>query len=103
MSWYKAVDFANQVTLRHNAVKGETLELCYTCTDSNTTDVVCEESMNPYQCTGYRLPTYAGGNTWRMAIRTLPFGPLTDWFSSGWLFPQSIRRSERLYQYSLGL
>jgi len=59
MSWYKAADFANQVTLRHNAVKGDTLDLCYTCTDSNTTDVVCEESMNPYQCTGYRLPTYA--------------------------------------------
>ena len=58
MSWYKIADFANQVTLRHNDVKGDNLDLCYTCTDSNTVDVVCEEAMNPYQCTGYRLPTF---------------------------------------------
>ena len=57
MSFYMVADFANQVTQRHNSVKGDALTMCYTCTNSGQEDVECEESMNPYTCDGYRLPT----------------------------------------------
>lgn len=56
VSWHMAADFANQVTQVHNSFYGTSLSECYSCsgTGSNTS---CTEALNPYQCSGYRLPT----------------------------------------------
>ena len=49
----------NQAALVTNIMSDlEGLEQCYTCTDQSG-DVSCSASINPYQCTGYRLPTEA--------------------------------------------
>ena len=58
VSWHMAADFANQVTQRHNTLNGTNLQQCYSCSGSET-GVTCSVSVNPYQCTGYRLPTEA--------------------------------------------
>lgn len=55
-NWHMAADTANRVTAVHNAQFGSTLEECYTCTGAGTL-VECVETMNPYQCTGYTIPT----------------------------------------------
>ena len=121
MSWHLLADFANQVTLRHNAVKGDTLMLCYDCTDSNTDAVQCEESINPYQCDGYRLPTYveweymARGDTtdafWTPdGVGHIPSGvnpqnpvnAVGDCQSTSWVFDGGNGNNNILSAYTLG-
>ena len=66
VNWHMAADFANQVTQRHNTVHGTTLQECYSCAGSGT-NITCGISINPYQCTGYRLLTEA---EWEYAARS---------------------------------
>jgi formylglycine-generating enzyme required for sulfatase activity len=56
VNWHMAADFANQMTQRHNAVNGTSLNACYTCSDSTTESVFCSTISS---CNGYRLPTEA--------------------------------------------
>ena len=67
VSWYMAADFANHVTQYYNQENGANLQECYTCAEAGTTNVVCTESMNPYLCDGYRLPT---SGEWEYAARS---------------------------------
>jgi formylglycine-generating enzyme len=58
VSWYMAAKFANQLTGIHNQTHNSSLIECYSCSGEGVT-VFCEESVGPYECSGYRIPTEA--------------------------------------------
>ena len=122
LSWHMAADFANHVTVRHNAVKGVSLQECYDCTDSGTGSVQCEQAMDPYVCDGYRLPTVVEWEHFARAgaehafwtpddIGNLPRGNNSSFISQvdardectdlGWFFDAGINEQNVLSQYTL--
>ena len=54
-----AADLANQMTVEHNILLGESRNSCYSCSNSGSPTVSCSFFSNPYFCDGYRLPTEA--------------------------------------------
>ena len=60
VGWSKAAAFANAVS----DLQG--VQNCYTCTGADDT-LECEAAYEPYECTGYSLPT---GNEWEYAARS---------------------------------
>ena len=82
VNWPMVADFANQLTIRHNNVKGTSLSECYTCIDSGTLEVSCTQSMDPYTCDGYRMPTDAEWEYMARAVYTPSLPPNTEWPST---------------------
>ena len=60
VSWHMAAHFANTLSI----LEGE--QECYSCSGSGTS-VTCSETMDPYLCTGYSLPTE---HEWEIAARS---------------------------------
>ena len=60
VSWHMAAHFANTLSIS----QGE--EECYSCYGSGTS-LTCSETMDPYFCTGYSLPTE---HEWEIAARS---------------------------------
>lgn len=58
-SWHMAADFSNHLTQYYNQHHNTALSMCYSCQSSGTSGVTCITLGNPYQCTGFRLPTEA--------------------------------------------
>ena len=83
INWYMVADFANQMTQRHNDVKGDNLSECYSCVDSGTINVTCSQSMDPYQCDGYRMPTESEWEYMARSVYTPSLPPNTEWPSVG--------------------
>ena len=67
VSWHQAADFANSLTDYVNTQDGTTFSACYSCSNSGTISVSCSETMNPYDCDGFSLPTEA---EWELAARS---------------------------------
>ena len=57
VNWHMAANLANNLTTRHNDIYGTSLNVCYSCTETETLSVECTHSSSPYACSGYRLPT----------------------------------------------
>ena len=58
VSWHMAAHFANMLTEYHNEIHEDDLEECYSCLAEGPS-VFCEQAVDPYSCSGYRLPTSA--------------------------------------------
>ena len=57
VNWHMAADAANHATALHNSIYGSSLSECYSCSNAGSVSAVCTETMSPYACDGYRLPT----------------------------------------------
>ena len=64
ISWSMAADFSNSLT-EYYIDKWNKFG-CYTCSGSEE-NVSCVESINPYECAGFRLPTEA---EWEYSARS---------------------------------
>ena len=60
VNWHMAAHFSNTLSID----QGE--QECYSCSGSGTS-VTCSETMNPYECSGYSLPTE---HEWELAARS---------------------------------
>ena len=67
LNWHMAADFSNKLTQFHNNEHGASLQECYTCSNSGSSNVQCTYSMISYNCDGYSLPTDA---EWEYAARS---------------------------------
>ncbi len=67
VSWYMAADFANALTSYHNSIYGTEWSTCYDCSNENTINAICTESMPITECDGFRLPTEG---EWEYAARS---------------------------------
>lgn len=66
VNWHMAAAFANQLTIHHNDHFESSFQECYDCSGSGP-NVICSVLVNPYECTGFVLPTDA---EWEYAARS---------------------------------
>ncbi len=88
VSWHQAAAYANALS----AAAG--MKECYECTGTDL-KVQCEVSVNPYDCTGYRLLTEA---EWEAAARCgedLEYAGSNDILSVGWVDENSDSTTHR--------